>query len=68
MKHPRQIKIVDKIPTGLADLQKLDEPTFRRRGIDLSAFQQEQGEVNEMKQKIDKSNPDKPAFLRKIMD
>jgi cell division protein FtsZ len=59
-------KLVDRIPTGVAELQKLDEPTYMRRGIELpfAAVRDAQQE----KQKIDKADPDKPAFLRKIMD
>ncbi len=59
-------KMLDRIPTGLQDLQKLDEPTYIRKGIPLSinAFQANENAG----QKIDKADPDKPAFLRKIMD
>ncbi len=59
-------KMLDRIPTGLQDLQKLDEPTYIRKGIPLT--------INSLRsddnsgQKIDKSDPEKPAFLRKIMD
>lgn len=60
-------KLMDRIPSGHTDLQKLDEPTFLRRGIDISINAQrdlqQQGD-----EKIDKADPDKPAFLRKIMD
>jgi cell division protein FtsZ len=59
-------KLIDRIPTGVSDLQKLDEPTYMRRGVELpfTAVRDAQQE----KQKIDKADPDKPAFLRKIMD
>ncbi len=59
-------KMLDRIPTGLQELQKLDEPTFIRKGIPLSinAFQANENAG----QKIDKADPEKPAFLRKIMD
>jgi len=58
--------LVERIPSGPAELQKFDEPTFRRRGVELpfSAFR----DGAEEKEKIDKTDPDKPAFLRKIMD
>ncbi len=59
-------KLMDRIPSGPSDLQKLDEPSFKRRGVELpfSALK----DTSEEKEKIDKSDPDKPAFLRKIMD
>ena len=58
-------KLVDRIPSGPADLQKFEEPTFLRRGIDISIRAREADKTDE---KIDKADPDKPAFLRKIMD
>lgn len=59
-------KLMDRIPSGPSDLQKLDEPSFKRRGVELpfSALK----DASDEKEKIDKSDPDKPAFLRKIMD
>lgn len=59
-------KLVDRIPSGPSELQKLDEPSFMRRGVELpfNAIKENSDE----KEKIDKSDPDKPAFLRKIMD
>jgi cell division protein FtsZ len=64
---PRAAKSVEKIPSGLSELQKYDEPAYVRRGVDISvpAYRTEQ-ESN--REKIDKSDPEKPAFLRKIMD
>ncbi|HEX9614655.1 MAG TPA: cell division protein FtsZ [Bacteroidota bacterium] len=59
-------KLVDRIPSGPAELQKLDEPSFMRRGVELPFNAIKDG--SEEKEKIDKSDPDKPAFLRKIMD
>lgn len=58
--------LIDRIPTGPTDLQKFDEPSYIRRGVELPF-----GSVRnaaEDKEKIDKTDPDKPAFLRKIMD
>ncbi|MBI3587381.1 MAG: hypothetical protein HY088_09655, partial [Ignavibacteriales bacterium] len=46
---------------------KLDEPTFLRRGIDISINAQRDLQQHG-DDKIDKADPDKPAFLRKIMD
>ena len=59
-------KLMDRIPSGPTDLQKLDEPSFMRRGIELPFHAIK--DSSEEKEKIDKSDPDKPAFLRKIMD
>lgn len=59
-------RLIDRIPSGPTDLQKLDEPTYLRRGIDLTPLAR-RDQVEE-KEKIDKADPDKPAFLRKIMD
>lgn len=60
-------KLIDRIPSGPTDLQKLDEPTFLRRGIDISVNAQRDMQRSD-DEKIDKVDPDKPAFLRKIMD
>lgn len=62
----RPVRVIERIPTGVDDLQKFDEPAYIRRGIELNInpVRPEQ----EAKEKIDKSDPDKPAFLRKIMD
>lgn len=66
-KPAKNIRVIDKIPTGAAELQKLDEPAFVRRGVDLSLPQfRTEGDSNHPK--IDKADPEKPAFLRKIMD
>lgn len=64
---PRNVKLVEKIPSGLSDLQKYDEPAYIRRGVEIQVnpFRSEEGGG---KEKIDKSDPEKPAFLRKIMD
>jgi cell division protein FtsZ len=59
-------RLIDRIPSGPADLQKFEEPTFLRRGIDISIHAQREPEKTD--EKIDKADPDKPAFLRKIMD
>jgi cell division protein FtsZ len=63
----RQVRSIDRIPTGAEELRKLDDPAFIRRGINIPApqFRAEAGEVIP---KIDKAEPEKPAFLRKIMD
>jgi cell division protein FtsZ len=59
-------RLIDRIPSGPGDLQKFEEPTFLRRGIDISIQAQREPEKGD--DKIDKADPEKPAFLRKIMD
>ena len=61
------IKMMEKIPSGVTELQKLDEPAYVRRGVDLNLGPHRLDPERE-RAKIDKSDPDKPAFLRKIMD
>ncbi len=61
------MKVIDKIPTGVEELQKFDEPAYVRRGVELS-INPYRGVEEPGKEKIDKSDPEKPAFLRKIMD
>ncbi len=58
--------LIERIPSGPIDLQKYDEPTFRRRGIDIPMNPAAQ--AVQPKEKIDKTDTEKPAFLRKIMD
>jgi hypothetical protein len=64
---PRVAKSVEKIPSGASELQRYDEPAYVRRGVDIPiAHYRTEQEGN--REKIDKSDPEKPAFLRKIMD
>jgi cell division protein FtsZ len=60
-------KVIERIPSGLHDLQKLDEPTFMRKGIDinLNPFKQEGSDTGKAEVPVES---EKPAFLRKIMD
>jgi len=58
--------LIDRIPTGPTELQRFDEPSYLRRGVELSFGGSRTAQ--EDKEKIDKTDPDKPAFLRKIMD
>jgi cell division protein FtsZ len=58
--------LMSRVPTGPSELQKMDEPAFVRRGIEISLNPNR--EAAQEKEKIDKSDSDKPAFLRKIMD
>ena len=60
-------KVIDRIPTGLHDLQKLDEPAFMRKGIDISINPYRTDDA-QMPKAADHIDTEKPAFLRKIMD
>jgi cell division protein FtsZ len=62
-------KVVDRIPAGLHEIQKYDEPAFIRRhgGIDLP-FHSLKSEEPEQPKSTDTVDTEKPAFLRKIMD
>ena len=67
----RPVRTVERIPTGVEDLQKFDEPAYVRRGIELNVSPYRPGpeeEDRDAREKIDKHDPEKPAFLRKIMD
>jgi cell division protein FtsZ len=57
---------VSSVPSGPAQLQHNDEPAFIRRAIDISSTTLR--EAGQREDKIDKSDTEKPAFLRKIMD
>jgi cell division protein FtsZ len=60
-------KVIERIPAGLHDLQKFEEPAYIRRGIDipLNSMKNEEVEATRAANTID---VDRPAFLRKIMD
>jgi len=60
-------KVFDRIPAGLHDLQKLDEPAFIRKGIDITLNTFKTDETEQAKP-ADSAESEKPAFLRKIMD
>ena len=60
--------VVERVPSGTYDLKKLDPPAVTRRGIDLPNVQSLSGVDHERAERIDKTDPEKPAFLRKIMD
>lgn len=64
----KPVRLIDRVPTGVAELQKLDEPAYIRRGVDITINSYRGGDDGFGKEKIDKADPDKPAFLRKIMD
>jgi cell division protein FtsZ len=52
-----------RIPTGITEIREYDEPAFVRKGLSLTT-----SDDDEAGKRIEKSNPDRPAFLRKIMD
>lgn len=62
-------KVVDRIPAGLHEIQKYDEPAFirRRGGIDIPFHTSKSDEPDQIKS-VDTVDTEKPAFLRKIMD
>jgi cell division protein FtsZ len=60
-------KVIERIPAGLHDLQKFDEPAFMRRGIDLP-FSTTKADMPDQPKSADQIDVEKPAFLRKIMD
>jgi cell division protein FtsZ len=65
--HKAPVRTTERIPTGVSDLQALDRPAYERRGVELG-FVQHPVTPDTMREKIDKSDRDKPAFLRKVMD
>jgi cell division protein FtsZ len=67
LRTARTVKTEVKVPTGVNDLQALDEPAFKRRGVPLAGGVT-RVDVEQPKERIDKSDSDKPAFLRKVMD
>ncbi len=60
-------KVIERIPVGLQDLQRLEEPAFIRKGIDITVnpFRSDDMDQADSDTNVD---TDKPAFLRKIMD
>jgi len=60
-------KPIERVPSGASDLQILDEPAYVRRGVPIMLPTQ-RAESDVQKEKIDKTDHDKPAFLRKVMD
>ena len=61
-------KVIDRIPVGLHDLQKLDEPAFMRKGIDISLNPYKSDDREQSRVDTNVVDTEKPAFLRKIMD
>lgn len=63
----KTIRPIERIPTGADDLQALDVPAFKRRGIELN-FPPAQVDVDPSREKKDQGDKELPAFLRKVMD
>ncbi len=74
VRHPaaaaRVVPQIERVPSGALDLKKFDSPAVTRRGVELPPVQSLGAREQQQPRgdKIDKSDPDKPAFLRKIMD
>ncbi|HZY09786.1 MAG TPA: cell division protein FtsZ [Bacteroidota bacterium] len=60
-------KVINRIPSGLHDIQKMEEPAFLRKGIDITLNPFRVDDVEEPKAE-ENIETEKPAFLRKIMD
>ncbi len=57
---------VSHIPSGLSELREFDTPAFSRKGVSLlSTIERPEDREGE---RIDKGDPNKPAFLRKMID
>jgi hypothetical protein len=64
-----KVPVMERIPSGLSDLKSLDPPAAIRRGLDITINRPGSRDSQEqVREKIDKNDPEKPAFLRKIMD
>ncbi len=66
VQRPAKSRLIDHVPNGPTELSNYEEPAYTRKGMQLPFTQQPQKEP--AKEKIDKSDIDRPAFLRKIMD
>jgi cell division protein FtsZ len=60
-------RVIDRIPSGVHELQELDTPAYVRKGINLRVEQPMEG-IEPVQRMTTESAADKPAFLRKIMD
>jgi len=59
---------VTHIPSGITELRELDSPAYARKGLSLQTQEETDEDQGYDAHHIDKVNPDRPAFLRKIMD
>ena len=63
----KPIRPIDRIPTGADDLQALDIPAYKRRGIELN-LPTPQADQEPSRERNERNDKDIPAFLRKVMD
>ena len=63
----KDIKVIERVPSGIQDIKSYDIPAITRRGIDIDLNSGRLSSDGEM-ERIDKNDSEKPAFLRKIMD
>ena len=67
VRSTRQLR-VNKVPTGVVELKNMDEPAYVRRGVDISIDAYRRRTEEPERQTRDEAEPERPAFLRKIMD
>ncbi len=67
VRSTRQLR-VNKVPTGVVELKNMDEPAYVRRGVDLTIDAYRRRTEEPERQTKDEAEPERPAFLRKIMD
>jgi cell division protein FtsZ len=63
----KDIKVIERVPSGIQDIKSYDIPAITRRGIDIE-LNSGRSTPDFEQERIEKSDSDKPAFLRKIMD
>ena len=52
------VRVIERIPTGVEELQKFDEPAYIRRGIDIPVSSRVvENEPPQSREKIDKADP-----------
>ncbi|MDE3057929.1 MAG: cell division protein FtsZ [Bacteroidota bacterium] len=68
-KQAKNVRVLDHIPSGVHDLQKLNEPAYLRKGVQLPTpgFHADDSKPPQHSS-FEREESDKPAFLRKIMD
>lgn len=63
----KDIKVIERVPSGIQDIKSYDVPAITRRGIDIELNTNRTVSESDP-ERIDKTDSNKPAFLRKIMD
>jgi cell division protein FtsZ len=64
----KNVRVIDHIPSGVHDLQKLNPPAYERKGVALPSFGFRPDDNKPQPTSFEREDADKPAFLRKIMD